>query len=139
MGTSYNVKYSPLDTVDDTVLHQQIENVLIRVNKLMSTYDPDSELSRFNQFNSTEPFPLSTETMQVVKEAIRLAQLTDGALDITIGPVVNLWGFGPTKRPEVIPSNTEINTTLAQVGIDKRRLADSCAFETPTVVVAHPG
>lgn len=127
MGTTYNVKYSPLDTVDDKLMHQQIDEILVRVNKLMSTYDPNSELSRFNQFSSTEPFVLSTETLQVMQEAVRLAELTQGALDVTIGPVVNLWGFGPQKRPEVIPSETQIEQVLDRVGIDKLVLENGAA------------
>ncbi|MCM2248833.1 FAD:protein FMN transferase, partial [Klebsiella pneumoniae] len=52
-------------------------------------------------------------------EAIRLNQMTDGALDITVGPLVNLWGFGPEHRPEKIPTEQEIDARRAWVGIDK--------------------
>jgi len=127
MGTTYNVKYSPTEAIDDVVMHQRIDEILIRVNQLMSTYDPESELSRFNQFLSTEPFPLSMETLFVMQEAKRLSGLTQGALDVTIGPVVNLWGFGPTKRPEVIPTEDQIQNALNQVGIDKLVLEHNTA------------
>ena len=129
MGTTYNVKYSPIDTVDDAVMHRRIDDILIRVNRLMSTYDPDSELSRFNQFRSTVPFELSPQTLFVMHEAQRLSALTQGALDVTIGPVVNLWGFGPTKRPEVIPTQAQIQQVLQQVGVDKLVLDNTTAIK----------
>ncbi|MDM7861478.1 FAD:protein FMN transferase [Alteromonas sp. ASW11-36] len=125
MGTSYNVKFAPSENVDPEDIHRQIDAALIRVNALMSTYDPNSELSKLNQHRSAEPFALSPETVAVLREAVRLHQVSDGALDITIGPVVNLWGFGPTQRPDVVPSDALIAETLATTGIDKIVLADN--------------
>ena len=61
----------------------------------MSTWDPDSELSRFNRSTSLEPFAVSLETFDVLKWSIDLGTLTGGALDVTIGPLVDAWGFGP--------------------------------------------
>ncbi|MBT0585904.1 FAD:protein FMN transferase [Alteromonas sp. SM 2104] len=129
MGTTYNVKYSPIEGVDDVVVHQDIEDTLIRVNALMSTYDPASELSRFNQYNGKDTFPLSAETLAVMSEAKRIAELTDGALDITIGPVVNLWGFGPTQRAEKVPAKPVVEQTLAQTGIEKLILGRNSAHK----------
>lgn len=124
MGTSYNIKFASDTSIDPQVIHQRIDAALIRVNELMSTYDPNSELSRLNQHRSNKPFALSGETLLVLREAVRLSQISNGALDVTIGPVVNLWGFGPTQRPEVIPSDELITETLAITGISKIVLAD---------------
>ena len=129
MGTTYNVKYAPSETIDDKQLHSQIDETLIRVNALMSTYDPQSELSLLNQHQTSEPFGLSAETHLVISEAVRLARLTDGALDVTVGPVVNLWGFGPSKRPEVIPTEALVLDTLAKVGIDKLELTQDAIIK----------
>lgn len=73
----------------------RIEAELEGVNRLMSTYLDDSELSLFNRSRSTEPFPISGQTAEVLALALELGRLTGGALDVTIGPLVNAYGFGP--------------------------------------------
>ena len=96
MGTYYAIKYVA-DQKEPSAesLQKGIDVVLEEVNDQMSTYRPDSELSRFNQSREVNtPFPVSAATAKVVREAIRINQLTDGALDVTVGPLVNLWGFG---------------------------------------------
>ncbi|MBY8156288.1 FAD:protein FMN transferase [Vibrio fluvialis] len=118
MGTSYNIKYLQQDGLpssDD--LHKEIDRLLEEVNDQMSTYRKDSELSRFNQYQGIDPFEVSNQTATVVKEAIRLNGLTEGALDVTVGPLVNLWGFGPEARPEVVPTDTELAERKANTGI----------------------
>ena len=52
----------------------------------------------------------------MIKEAIRLGKLSDGALDVTVGPLVNLWGFGPEYRPETVPSD-ELLARLKRVSV----------------------
>lgn len=118
MGTRYNIKYLQQDGLpssDD--LHKEIDRLLEEVNDQMSTYRKDSELSRFNQYQGTDPFEVSNQTATVVKEAIRLNGLTEGALDVTVGPLVNLWGFGPEARPEVVPTDAELAERKANTGI----------------------
>ncbi|EOX3345323.1 FAD:protein FMN transferase [Vibrio cholerae] len=119
MGTTYNVKYiQQPGIVDSKTLQTEIDRLLEEVNDQMSTYRKDSELSRFNQHTSSEPFAVSTQTLTVVKEAIRLNGLTEGALDVTVGPLVNLWGFGPEARPDVVPTDEELNARRAITGIE---------------------
>lgn len=116
MGTTYSVKVAHLPaTVDRNRVASEIEKQLDRVNALMSTYDPNSELSRFNASDSDDWFPVSLETAQVVSEAIRVGDLSDGALDVTVGPVVDLWSFGSESRPEGIPTTHEIATAMSAV------------------------
>ncbi|VTR23274.1 Thiamine biosynthesis lipoprotein ApbE precursor [Serratia fonticola] len=86
----------------------------------MSTYQPDSELSRFNASREVDkPFPVSAATTEVVLEALRINRVTDGALDVTVGPLVNLWGFGPEGRPDKVPSAAELEKRRNWTGIDK--------------------
>ena len=66
--------------------------------------------------------PISNDFATVVAEAIRLNQFTEGALDVTIGPLVNLWGFGPDKRIHKTPSTAELAQTIPHIGIDKIHL-----------------
>lgn len=119
MGTTYNVKYLVPDTGPVEGLQQQIDTRLARVNALMSTYDVQSELSRFNQYRFEDGFELSDETRFVIAEAIRIGHLSGGVLDVTVGPLVNLWGFGPDKRPEKIPTPQMLDDIRAYVGLDK--------------------
>ncbi|EKO3395526.1 FAD:protein FMN transferase [Vibrio fluvialis] len=118
MGTSYNIKYLQQDGLPSSdELHKEIDRLLEEVNDQMSTYRKDSELSRFNQYQGTDPFEVSNQTATVVREAIRLNGLTEGALDVTVGPLVNLWGFGPEARPEVVPTDAELAERKANTGI----------------------
>lgn len=124
MGTSYNVKFWSESEVDAAALQTKIDLELARVNKLMSTYDPKSELSLFNQSDSVEVYPLSADTLKVMKEAIRIGGLSNGYLDITVGPLVNLWGFGPQAKPEKVPDQQTIDRAKRKTGLDKLRVLD---------------
>ncbi|CAD5258900.1 FAD:protein FMN transferase [Alteromonas sp. 38] len=120
MGTTYNVKYV-LGEGEAAVegLQEEIDAKLVNINKMMSTYDTTSELSRFNQYRYSDNFAVSQETLTVVTEALRLARLSDGVLDVTVGPLVNLWGFGPNKRPEKVPTQADIDAVRDYVGFEK--------------------
>jgi len=136
MGTTYNVKFVAVKDINERQLKQQIDQLLIDINQLMSTYIQDSELSRFNQWRSTEPFPLSPQTLEVMTEAKRLGEMSRGLLDVTIGPLINLWGFGPQSRPEKIPTDSLIKITRQQIGLDKLTIGPSWASKTqPTLNV----
>jgi len=118
MGTYYSIKYLAQDNIPSKEqIQKEIDAVLEQVNNQMSTYRKNSELSQFNQSRGEEPFPVSSATATVVKEAIRLNKITEGALDITVGPLVNLWGFGPGDRPEQIPSKADLAQAYQRVGI----------------------
>lgn len=130
MGTTYNVKFMPVVGVDKQELRQQIEQKLININQLMSTYIPDSELSRFNQWRNLEPFPMSIQTLKVLNEAKRLGDMSAGLLDVTVGPLVNLWGFGPQSRPIKIPTDKLIKMTKLQIGLDKLIIGKTWASKT---------
>ncbi len=118
MGTTYNIKVIG-ENLDSGKLQQGIDEKLKQLNQEMSTYIADSELSQFNRSTSLEPVKVSTGLARVVKEAMRLGELSNGALDVTVGPLVNLWGFGPEYRPETVPSDELLSTTKASVGLDK--------------------
>ncbi|THA00147.1 FAD:protein FMN transferase [Rodentibacter pneumotropicus] len=122
MGTTYHVKYIDDGSVSENLqnTHEQIEYILKDVNAKMSTYIKDSELSRFNQNTQVNtPIEISADFAKVLAEAIQLHQVTEGALDVTVGPVVNLWGFGPEKRPERQPTAEQLAERQAWVGLDK--------------------
>ncbi|MFT7009124.1 MAG: thiamine biosynthesis lipoprotein [Colwellia sp.] len=123
MGTTYNIKVvSTLEQVELLKLQDKVDAALKQVNQEMSTYIPDSEISLFNQSNAGEVFEISPGFTRVLKESIRLGELSEGKLDITVGPLVNLWGFGPELRPEKVPSESVIATTLTRVGLNNLHL-----------------
>jgi thiamine biosynthesis lipoprotein len=120
MGTTYHIKVvaKPSD-IEKSQLKQKIDALLIEVNQQMSTYIPTSELSLFNQSTATEAVEISEGLRRVIAESMRLGEMSDGLLDITVGPLVNLWGFGPTHRPDKIPSDEELTEARARIGLDK--------------------
>ena len=123
MGATYSVTLvnAPTD-LDRTALQQAIDARLADINRQMSTYDPASELSRFNRQHATDWFPVSPAVVQVVAEAERISRLSDGAFDITVGPLVDLWGFGPGETGNAIPDDRQIEQARSLVGHEKLRL-----------------
>lgn len=119
MGTTYHIKVVRSESLPDVQLLQaEIDLALEKVNDQMSTYRPNSELSLFNQMTRNAQMEVSADTAKVVAEGIELYKITDGALDITLGPLVNLWGFGPDKRPTTIPSKESIAEAESRTGIE---------------------
>lgn len=124
MGTTYNIKFVLISTTVGSAGVQQemkdgIDALLESVNLQMSTYVPDSELSRFNRFEGTDWFEVSADTAMVFAESQRVSQLSGGAFDITVGPLVNLWGFGPTKNRGAVPSAQELLDVKDIIGYGK--------------------
>lgn len=117
MGTAYSVKLDRLpEGADKASLQQEIDALLQTVNAQMSTWDPDSELSRFNSSESLDWFPVSAATAEVCLAAKRVAAETGGAFDVTVGPLVNLWNFGPEQYDEQVPSEDQLRQTTQRVG-----------------------
>lgn len=117
-GTGYHI--SVVLSEDEPRLQgltQGIETVLESVDASMSTWRPDSELSRFNQqADQGDWFEVSSALFHVLAASQYVAEASGGAFDITIGPVVNLWGFGPEGRPESAPEADLLAETLAGTG-----------------------
>jgi thiamine biosynthesis lipoprotein len=118
MGTTYNIRYLQDISVDPNQLKTTIDEALIELNAKMSTYINDSELSTFNKSNSTQWQPIGPELLFVVNHALAVAKKTEGTFDPTIGPLVNLWGFGPSGKRKV-PTDIEISETKKRVGFQK--------------------
>jgi FAD:protein FMN transferase len=95
-----------------------IETTLHAVNAEMSTYLEDSHLSRFNRAAADEWFPVPQSVVQVVTAAAELSRQSQGAFDVTVGPLVNLWGFGPEESAG-IPSVESISAALAAIGHER--------------------
>ncbi|WP_286238664.1 FAD:protein FMN transferase [Neptuniibacter halophilus] len=114
MGTSFTVKWLAMD--DNPQLRQQIDQALVDVNQSMSTYINDSELSRINQLPAGSEVAVSDELGFVLSVADRISRETRGAFDATVGPLVNLWGFGPDGRVIHAPAAEQIAEIRTRVG-----------------------
>jgi thiamine biosynthesis lipoprotein len=127
MGTTFTVKVAgpAVPEQERARVQDAIEAQLARVNELMSTYLPSSELSRFNQWSGPEPFALSPETFGVFQVARRVGSLSGGAFDVTVGPLVDAWGFGPPGKPARAPSDQELDQLRQRVGWDKIVLSEA--------------
>jgi thiamine biosynthesis lipoprotein len=119
MGTEYTIKlFNVSQNLTEAELKSGIESMLDKINDAMSTWQDDSELSRFNHSGSSDWFEVSPDTAEVVAEAIRVHETTDGAFDVTVNPLLKLWGFGPYDRPEYVPTAEEIAAVQIDVGCE---------------------
>ncbi len=101
-------------------LDKDAEDVLREINEEISIFDRESMLSKFNSFRSTEPFRINHNVARVIVESLKVGSDLHGAMDITVGPLVNLWGFGPRKvQPGKVPAEDEIKAAKSRLGLDK--------------------
>ncbi len=138
MGTKYNIKI-----VQDSIftsggfatsIKNSVDSLLLNVNQQMSTYISDSEISMFNDFEDTSWFPISKEFADVVNAAIFIGDTTNGALDVTVGPLVNLWGFGPKGEIKSLPDSQEVKLMLSLTGLELIKLQ----YNPPAIKKALP-
>lgn len=114
MGTYYSVISRCSADLDDGSLRSLLDAELAAVNAEMSTYDPESELSLFNLAPQDQWQPVSAELLSVVEAAFAISELSDGAFDVTVGPLVNAWGFG-SDDGGLAPTPAQLASLLAQV------------------------
>ncbi|MBT8068336.1 MAG: FAD:protein FMN transferase [Gammaproteobacteria bacterium] len=120
LGTTFNILLvAPGESFSGEQLQASILETLEQVDRLASTWREDSELSRFNASNDTGWIDTSAEFCSAVERALEVSRATDGAFDITIGPLVNLWGFGPTGSVFQPPAEDELRAVMAEIGYDK--------------------
>ena len=119
MGTTYTVKFFPTtnNPVENEESYTLIEKILRDINQQMSTYIPSSEISTFNKSESTDWFLVSEDFSRVLERSFKYYDLSNGQYDITIMPLVNLWGFGPDIF-ESPPSEAMIDSVKAFIGQD---------------------
>jgi len=116
-GTSFTIKAPALpDSVTSNEIQRQVKQLLDKLNGQMSTYQQDSELSKINQNQTTEWIAVSDALYQVLKQSNSISELSNGAFDITVGPLVNLWGFGPKGMSFVAPDEEQIKQQLLNTG-----------------------
>ena len=118
MGTTFTVKVvtDDLSEANRERLTGRVREVVDGVDRSMSTYKATSEVERFNR-GGTEAFAVSPDLLAVVVEAQRVARLTGGAFDITVGPLVDAWGFGPSGATDT-PGDERLRELVAITGFE---------------------
>ena len=128
MGTSYSVRIvAPADgfPVAPEALRQRVAARLEELDNLFSTYRPDSEVSRFNAHPGLEWFGVSPDFLAVLEQSVSVSQLTGGAFDATVGPLVELWGFGAGDASGRIPDPETVEGLLRATGSDHLQWRES--------------
>jgi thiamine biosynthesis lipoprotein len=136
MGTSYSVKL--VAPVEPSRLDETATNIRARLEELderLSTFRETSEVSRFNADPGTDWFAVSAETVFILRQGIEVSALSGGAFDMTVGPLVDLWGFGPVGEPTRVPAQAEIDALLASTGYELLQIRAS----PPAVRRTRPG
>ena len=131
MGTTYLVKIAGVAPAEALAaeLRAAVEARFDALNRQMSNYRPDSELSGFNAYSSPEPFPVSAEFAQVVRHALALSRDSGGAFDPTVGPLVDLWGFGAPGRRTDLPDDAEVEAARTLCGASHLQVTPEGALQ----------
>jgi thiamine biosynthesis lipoprotein len=119
MGTSYTVKWWAHNDIDTDWVRAGVQSELARIEASMSTYTNVSDVSGFNGVGRNLWYPVPLEMVRLINLAQEISVVTDGAFDITVGPLVNLWGFGPDPKPSQIPTNSQLNAMRPRIGYQK--------------------
>ncbi|MGV1617226.1 FAD:protein FMN transferase ApbE [Klebsiella quasipneumoniae] len=117
MGTFWRVSVIGVNEAKAQALRAKVQAQLDADDRLLSTWKNDSALMRFNHAADTRPWPVSEAMADIVTLSLRIGAKTDGAMDITVGPLVNLWGFGPDKQPVATPDAQAIAAAKARTGL----------------------
>ena len=135
MGTSYNIKLvvEPSSALTKQQLQEATDKALVDINQKMSTYIAESELMQLNAQSVVKNYKVSTELCSVLSLSNSVSQLSDGAFDVSVGPLVNLWGFGP-DAVDTLPTSEQIELGKQTIGYQKLELSctDSLASVTKT-------
>jgi thiamine biosynthesis lipoprotein len=117
-GSTWRILYNGKEQTD---LQAAVDKELAAFDGIFSNYRPDSDISRFNRQRSTDWFPVDADLVRLVEFSHAVSEKSRGAFDITIGPLLRVWGFGPFKtKDHKIPSDADI--TAAKKDVDYKKL-----------------
>lgn len=116
MGSAWTAKLAGPLPASAEVLRAGAQARFDAVNLALSTYRTDSALSRFNADDSGKWVNIDAELGEVLAYALSLAEASGGAYDVTVGPLVNLWGFGPDPATHQVPDAAAIEAARVRVG-----------------------
>ena len=134
MGTYYRISLIDDSNAKLAKIEVKVSAILENVNSQMSTYLDDSQISKFNNQSSNDWYDVSADLVLVSQKAHEIYQLTQGLFEPTIGPLVNLWSFGPDQKPLSIPKTQALQAIKDSVGADKLKIRD----HPPALKKMHP-
>lgn len=143
-GTRWTVRFRGPEADADAV-RAAIEAELEAVDRSMSNWRPDSEVSRLNALADLGPLPVSEPLARVLETALRVHTASGGAFDITVGPLLRLFGFGPGADPKsAAPDPAAVEAARGRVGsqlLSLERLDGEAVFrrQIPEVVMDLSG
>ncbi|MEM8774296.1 MAG: FAD:protein FMN transferase [Pseudomonadota bacterium] len=136
MGTTYRVvaidKGGVLDAAD---VQTAIDQTLAEVNSSMSNWDSDSEISKFNASDGSKPVLISEQLAKVMQAAFEVHEASEKAFDVTLGPLIDLWGFGERTPQSSVPSNTQVREAMKKTGLNQVITLDT---NSNTLSKQHP-
>jgi FAD:protein FMN transferase len=140
MGSTYSIKWvDGSDTPPPAALKASVEELLAEFDSEVSTWRTDSHLARFNAApaGSCEEMPASV--LELVALATSLNERSGGAFDVTVGPLLELWGFHGSPRRQVVPEPDELAAALERVGQRHLRIQGSTLCKDAPVMVDLSG
>ncbi len=135
MGSHYSIQYVRHTAgPDPKTVQAEVENILAEVDRQFSTYRSDSNIERFNALPANSCQPMPGPVLELIRVGEQLSAQSDGSFDLTVEPLLNLWGFGPQSRAEKVPTAEALTLVRQRVGhghlrIDDDRLCKDAAVE----------
>ncbi|MBP9647371.1 MAG: FAD:protein FMN transferase [Psychrobacter sp.] len=133
MGTSYHISYQLPKGADEAAIQAAIDKRLQDINDSMSTYQVDSTISKFNQLGKDTPIAIDADFSHVLQASRQVYELSGGAFDPTVMPLIETWGFGSTMTVERLqspPTALEIAQAKALVDFDSVIQKDDSIYKT---------
>lgn len=131
IGTNFSiiVSHTPLANRDFEVWKREITALMDQLDKSMSNYISESEVTRLNHIQDTNFHPVSADLHTVISASLDAYRETDGYFDITVSPLVDLWGFGPVPPGAAVPSEQDVKGIMSRIGSDKIKIDASQGFK----------
>ncbi len=135
MGSRYSIQYvRHASTPGPKAVQAEVENILADVDRQFSTYRSDSDIERFNNLPANHCQKMPAPILELIRVGEQLSSQSDGSYDLTVEPLLNLWGFGPQAREEKVPSAEALAEVQQRVGhrhlrIDGDQLCKDAAVE----------
>ena len=122
MGSTYSIKYvHSQGSPSRDLLKSETDAILAEIDKQLSTYRDDSLIAQFNQAPAGSCQAMPSAVLELIEQGRVLNELSQGALDLTLEPLLNLWGFGPQARVEKVPTPEQLASARERVGMQHVR------------------
>jgi len=117
MGSRYSIQYvRHIATPGPKTVQDEVEKILAEVDRQLSTYRSDSDIERFNALPADSCLEMPGPVLELIGVGEQLSSQSNGAFDLTVEPLLNLWGFGPQSRKEEVPSAEALTEVRRRVG-----------------------